>query len=134
MQSSSTSTSILVGLVAAGAPVSRVIPMVLGANIGTSVTNTVVAITQMGDKEQFRRAFSCATVHDMFNWLSVIVFTTAEACKNDLTTQFEDLGNAWRFGLASAVHTSEASVHACAQHICAGIHRDKCQTIPPPPR
>eukprot|EP00090_Calanus_glacialis_P026434 TRINITY_DN4160_c0_g1_i6.p1 TRINITY_DN4160_c0_g1~~TRINITY_DN4160_c0_g1_i6.p1 ORF type:complete len:499 (+),score=118.84 TRINITY_DN4160_c0_g1_i6:28-1524(+) len=78
VQSSSTSTSILVGLVAAGAPVSRVIPMVLGANIGTSVTNTVVAITQMGDKEQFRRAFSCATVHDMFNWLSVIVFTTAE--------------------------------------------------------
>ena len=78
VQSSSTSTSILVGLVAAGAPVSRVIPMVLGANIGTSVTNTVVAITQMGDKDQFRRAFSCATVHDMFNWLSVIVFTTAE--------------------------------------------------------
>jgi len=78
VQSSSTSTSILVGLVAAGAPVSRVIPMVLGANIGTSVTSTVVAITQMGDKEQFRRAFSCATVHDMFNWISVISFTLIE--------------------------------------------------------
>jgi len=78
VQSSSTSTSILVGLVAAGAPVSRVIPMVLGANIGTSVTNTVVAITQMGDREQFRKSFSCATVHDMFNWLSVILFTSLE--------------------------------------------------------
>merc|ERR1711970_1172436 len=78
VQSSSTSTSILVGLVSAGAPVSRVIPMVLGANIGTSVTSTVVAITHIGDKEQFRRSFSCATVHDMFNWLSVIVFITLE--------------------------------------------------------
>jgi len=78
VQSSSTSTSILVGLVAAGAPVSTVIPMVLGANIGTSVTSTVVAITQMGDREQFRRSFSCATVHDMFNWLNVIVFTSVE--------------------------------------------------------
>eukprot|EP00092_Neocalanus_flemingeri_P010856 GFUD01011690.1.p1 GENE.GFUD01011690.1~~GFUD01011690.1.p1 ORF type:complete len:564 (-),score=129.59 GFUD01011690.1:150-1841(-) len=86
VQSSSTSTSILVGLVAAGAPVSRIIPMVLGANIGTSVTNTVVAITQMGDKDQFRRAFSCATVHDMFNWLSVIVFTTAECSTHFLET------------------------------------------------
>jgi len=78
VQSSSTSTSILVGLVGAGAPVSRVIPMVLGANIGTSVTSTVVAITNIGNKDQFRRSFSCATVHDMFNWLSVIVFTTLE--------------------------------------------------------
>merc|ERR1711872_858328 len=78
VQSSSTSTSILVGLVSAGAPVSRVIPMVLGANIGTSVTSTLVAITNIGNKEQFRRSFSCATVHDMFNWLSVIVFTTLE--------------------------------------------------------
>jgi len=79
VQSSSTSTSILVGLVGGGAPVSLVIPMVLGANIGTSVTSTVVAITQMGHKEQFRRSFSCATVHDMFNWLSVIVFTSLES-------------------------------------------------------
>jgi len=86
VQSSSTSTSILVGLVSAGAPVSRVIPMVLGANIGTSVTSTVVAITHIGDKEQFRRSFSCATVHDMFNWLSVIVFTTLEYTTHFLET------------------------------------------------
>jgi len=78
VQSSSTSTSILVGLVGGGAPVSLVIPMVLGANIGTSITSTVVAITHMGHKEEFRRSFSCATVHDMFNWLSVIVFTLLE--------------------------------------------------------
>jgi len=72
VQSSSTSTSIIVGLVAAGAaPVSTAIPMIMGANIGTSVTNTIVSFTQAGDRNEFRRAFACATVHDMFNWLTV---------------------------------------------------------------
>ena len=54
VQSSSTSTSIIVGLVSAGAPVKTAIPMIMGANIGTSVTNIIVALTQAGDREQFR--------------------------------------------------------------------------------
>ena len=77
VQSSSTSTSIIVGLVSAGAPVRTAIPMIMGANIGTSVTNIIVALTQAGDREQFRKAFSCANVHDMFNWLvSVHLYCT----------------------------------------------------------
>ena len=47
--------------------------MVMGANIGTSVTNTIVSITQIGDRAEFSRAFAAATVHDIFNWLTVIV-------------------------------------------------------------
>ena len=70
VQSSSTSTSIIVGLMSAGAPVRTAIPMIMGANIGTSVTNIIVALTQAGDREQFKRAFACANVHDMFNWLT----------------------------------------------------------------
>ena len=54
------------------------IPIVMGANIGTSVTNTIVSLTQMGDRNEFRRAFAAATVHDMFNWLSVIVLFPLE--------------------------------------------------------
>eukprot|EP00092_Neocalanus_flemingeri_P038286 GFUD01041673.1.p1 GENE.GFUD01041673.1~~GFUD01041673.1.p1 ORF type:complete len:543 (-),score=130.41 GFUD01041673.1:76-1704(-) len=80
VQSSSTSTSIIVGLVAANVPVKTAIPMIMGANIGTSVTNTIVSFTQMSDREEFRRAFACATVHDMFNWLSVIVLVLVEVC------------------------------------------------------
>ena len=38
----------------------------------------------MGDRDQFRRAFSCATVHDMFNWLSVILFMGLESCTHYL--------------------------------------------------
>ena len=50
VQSSSTSTSIIVGLVATDVPVKTAIPMILGANIGTSVTNTIVSFTQIGDR------------------------------------------------------------------------------------
>ena len=42
------------------------------------MTNTLVAMTQVGDKKQFERAFAAATVHDMFNWLSVIILTFIE--------------------------------------------------------
>ena len=54
------------------------IPIVMGANIGTSVTNTIVSIGQIGDREQFRRAFAGATVHDMFNILSVLIILPLE--------------------------------------------------------
>ena len=54
------------------------IPIIMGANIGTSVTNTIVSISQSNDRDQFRRAFAGATVHDMFNWLSVIVLLPLE--------------------------------------------------------
>ncbi|KAK7068887.1 hypothetical protein SK128_026550 [Halocaridina rubra] len=50
----------------------------MGANIGTSVTNTLVSIGQVGDREQFERAFAGAIVHDMFNWLSVLVLLPLE--------------------------------------------------------
>ena len=80
VQSSSTSTTIIVGLVAANVPVKTAIPMIMGSNIGTSVTNTIVSFTQMSDRNEFRRAFACATVHDMFNWLSVFILVTVEVC------------------------------------------------------
>merc|ERR1719334_1041116 len=86
VQSSSTSTSIIVGLVSAGAPVKTAIPMIMGANIGTSVTNIIVALTQASDREQFRKAFSCANVHDMFNWLSAFILLITECLTGYLET------------------------------------------------
>ena len=78
IQSSSTVTSIIVGLVAGGLPVSIAVPMVMGANIGTTITNTIVSLGHVRDKEEFRRAFSAATVHDYFNLLSVVIFLPLE--------------------------------------------------------
>ncbi|XP_070533451.1 sodium-dependent phosphate transport protein 2B-like [Ptychodera flava] len=79
VQSSSTSTSLIVSMVAANIlSVRQAIPMVMGANIGTSVTNTIVSVGQAGDRLQFRRAFAGATVHDCFNWLCVIILLPIE--------------------------------------------------------
>lgn len=79
LQSSSTTTSIIVGLVGGDAlNVELAIYMVMGANIGTSVTNTIVAMGQMGDGDQLERAFAGATVHDMFNFLTVAILLPVE--------------------------------------------------------
>ena len=80
VQSSSTSTSIIISMTASNLmEVKNAIPMIMGANIGTSVTNTIVSVFQVGDKNQYRRAFAGATVHDCFNILTVIVLLPIEA-------------------------------------------------------
>merc|ERR1712062_332107 len=80
VQSSSTFTSIIVAAIGAGMDIHIAIPMLMGADIGTSVTNTLVAMTQIGNKDEFQRAFSAATVHDMFNWCTVLIIFTIEVC------------------------------------------------------
>ncbi len=78
IQSSSTVTSIIVGLVAGGLPVSLAIPMVMGSNVGTTITNMLVSLGHIGVKEEFRRAFAAATIHDFFNLLCVLIFFPLE--------------------------------------------------------
>ncbi len=78
IQSSSTVTSIIVGLVAGGMPVTIAIPMVMGANIGTTITNTIVSLGHVQHGAQFRRAYAAATIHDFFNLLSVFIFFPLE--------------------------------------------------------
>ena len=50
----------------------------MGANIGTSVTSTIVSLSQSVDRDEFRRSFAGATVHDMFNWLTVLILLPIE--------------------------------------------------------
>ena len=54
--------------------VKQAIPLIMGANIGTSVTNTIVAMGHFANKDDLRRGFAAATVHDVFNMLNVLVF------------------------------------------------------------
>lgn len=77
-QSSSTTTSVTVGLVAGGLPIEIAVFMLMGANIGTTLTNTLVSLGMARDKEDFRRAFSAATVHDFFNLIAVAIFLPLE--------------------------------------------------------
>jgi sodium-dependent phosphate cotransporter len=78
IQSSTTVTSIIVGLVAGGVPVSIAIPMVMGANIGTTLSSTMVSLGHVRASEEFRRAFAAATIHDMHNVLSVAILFPLE--------------------------------------------------------
>ena len=78
IQSSSTVTSIIVGLVAGGMPIAAAIPMVMGANVGTTVTNTIVSFGHVKRPGEFRNAFAAATVHDFFNLLSILIFLPLE--------------------------------------------------------
>ncbi|HUV30747.1 MAG TPA: Na/Pi symporter [Acidobacteriota bacterium] len=74
IQSSSTTTSLIVGLVASGVlSFENAIPMVMGANIGTTITNTIVSLASISRKEEFQRAYTASTVHDFFNICAVIV-------------------------------------------------------------
>lgn len=78
-QSSSFTTSFTVGLVAAGQlSLHNAIPVIMGANIGTSVTNALVSFGHIRRKGEFQRAFAGAIVHDNFNLLSVLVLFPIE--------------------------------------------------------
>ena len=81
VQSSSVTTATIVALVAAPdnpLPITNAVPMIMGANIGTTVTNTIAALAHMGRKEEFRRAFAVATCHDFFNFIAVAVLLPLE--------------------------------------------------------
>jgi solute carrier family 34 (sodium-dependent phosphate cotransporter) len=79
VQSSSVSTATIVGLVGSGTlPLSLAVPMVMGANIGTTVTNTLASLGSIRRAEEFRRAFATATVHDFFNLLAVAILLPLE--------------------------------------------------------
>lgn len=74
VQSSSTTTSLVVALVGGGAmPVSTAIPVVMGANIGTTVTNVLVSLSHLTRSREFQRAFAASTVHDFFNVFAVLL-------------------------------------------------------------
>jgi solute carrier family 34 (sodium-dependent phosphate cotransporter) len=79
VQSSSVTTATIVGMVGAGTlPFPMAVPMIMGANIGTTVTSTLAALGSIRRAEEFRKAFAAATMHDFFNLLSVALLLPLE--------------------------------------------------------
>jgi len=96
VQSSSVTTSMIVGLVAAPdnpLPIANAVPMIMGANIGTTVTNTIVSMAHMGRRDEFLRAFSVATCHDFFNFIAVAVLLPFEMATGFLRHSAETIGD-----------------------------------------
>lgn len=79
IQSSTTTTAIAVTAVGSGAlPIRGAIPIILGANVGTTVTTTLVALTFLGNRAEFRKALAASSIHDFYNWLSLLIFFPIE--------------------------------------------------------
>ncbi len=95
VQSSSTTTSLVVAMVGGGTmPVATAIPVIMGANIGTSVTNILVSLGHLNRSKEFRRAFAAANVHDFFNVSAVLLLFPIQ-----LTTNFLGILSAGLAGL-----------------------------------
>lgn len=87
IQSSSTTTTLIVALVASGeVGLIDAVPMIMGANIGTSVTSTIVSLGHIGNKEEYKRAVAGASVHDFFNIITVIIVFTIEITTGALSS------------------------------------------------
>lgn len=79
IQSSSTTTSMIVTAVAAGSlSMAHAVPMIMGANIGTTLTSTLVALGFISKKKEFRKALSAGTLHDIFNVLTTVLLLPLE--------------------------------------------------------
>ncbi|MDH3259642.1 MAG: Na/Pi symporter [Acidimicrobiia bacterium] len=92
VQSSSVTTATIVGLVGAGTlSVPLAVPMIMGANIGTTVTNTLASLGYLRRSSEFRRAFAGATMHDFFNILAVAVLLPLELATKFLSKSAEAL-------------------------------------------
>ncbi|MBN1433288.1 Na/Pi symporter [Candidatus Fermentibacterales bacterium] len=100
VQSSSCTTSIVVGFVASGSlTIGNAIPIIMGANIGTTVTNTLVSLGHVHRRDEFEWAFAGAMVHDFFNIFAVLFimplqlkFGLLEKIAGWLTSAFVGIG------------------------------------------
>lgn len=95
VQSSSVSTSTVVGLVGTGVlSIDDAVPVIMGANIGTTVTSTLAALGHVRRPQEFRGAFAAATVHDAFNVLTVAVMLPLEIMTGALSNSAKWLAEA----------------------------------------
>jgi len=132
VQSSSTTTSTIVGFVGnSSMSVKAAVPMIMGANIGTTVTNTIVSIGHVRKSAEFKRAFAAATVHDFFNLLCVGLMLPLEMATGFLTKTATGLTDTL-FGAGGGEFDSpiKASVKAVYKLVLSGLQGLGLQATP----
>ena len=79
IQSSSTTTTMVVAVVATGTlSIQEAIPIIMGANIGTTLTSTIVSLGFISNKTAFRKAVSAGVIHDFYNIILALVLFPLE--------------------------------------------------------
>lgn len=95
IQSSSTTTSLVVAFVASGSiTLESAVPIIMGANIGTTITSTIISLGFINKKKEFKRAVAAGTYHDFFNILTVIILFPLEYYYGFLSSLSAKLGTA----------------------------------------
>jgi solute carrier family 34 (sodium-dependent phosphate cotransporter) len=119
VQSSSVTTSLVVGMVGGGMiDVATAVPMVMGANIGTTVTSSIAALGSVGNRIEFRRAFAAATCHDFFNYMAVLVLLPLELATGYLQKSSFAIAGWFTAGSAETYKSPfKASLKACYKAI-----------------
>ena len=103
VQSSSVSTATIVGLVGAGTiPLELAVPMIMGANIGTTITNTLAALGNVRRPKEFELGFAAATLHDFFKLFAVAILLPLEIATGWLVT-----ASTWLTGIFRGSEVSE---------------------------
>lgn len=94
VQSSSTVTAMIVAVVASGnLTLTQAVPLVMGANVGTTITSTLVAFSFIMKRGEFKRALSAGVIHDIFNILTVLLLFPLEVYFGFLTKSAQFLTN-----------------------------------------
>ncbi len=120
IQSSSTTTSMVVAFVASGAiSVPNAIPIIMGANVGTAVTSTFVSLGHVTRINEFKRAFAAGTVHDMFNLMAVMVILPIELATGFLASSASYLCDL--LAGSSAGMEFKSPLKLATQPVCNGI-------------
>jgi solute carrier family 34 (sodium-dependent phosphate cotransporter) len=115
VQSSSVTTATIVGMVGAGLlGIDDATPMIMGANLGTTVTNTLASLGHVRRPAEFRLAFAAATVHDFFNLLAVAILLPLELATGFLSSAAEWLAEQV-LGRGSGA-TFNSPIKAAVQH------------------
>jgi hypothetical protein len=78
LQSSSTTTAIIVSLVSGGLDVNQAIYMVMGANVGTTITAMLVSLAHISDPDELERAFAGSSMYFIFNFLTITILFPLE--------------------------------------------------------
>lgn len=94
IQSSSTTTAMVVALVASGSiTLQSAIPIIMGANVGTTITSTIVSLGFISRKKEFRRAVAAGTYHCFFNLLTVVILFPLEYYYEFLSSLSSSIGH-----------------------------------------
>lgn len=111
IQSSSTTTALVVALVASGSlDLRSAVPIIMGANVGTTITSTIVSLGFINKRKEFRRAVSAGTYHCFFNLLTVFILFPLEYYYGFLSSLSASIAS-YFFTSSSSVVVSNDTAH-----------------------